>query len=83
MSISERFTTDAFGRPVFVAADGDMLDQVARAYFGFHAGGTEAILVENDGALSLDGKLSAGTVVRLPERGAISKPANNVLELWD
>lgn len=66
---------------VVTTRDGDVVDQLALAAYGFAAGATEAVLAANPQLDAYGPVLPAGLVVVLP---AIDRPRlAPVVKLWD
>ncbi len=61
--------------------DGDVIDQLAFAAYGFTDGATEAVFDANPGLAELPPVLSRGLVVVLPDVAPV--PAAPVINLWD
>lgn len=80
--MKDRFTTNPAGETVYVAIDGDVIDDIACVHYGRHAKFTEAILAANPGLADLGVTLPAGTVVKLPRVQAEPTPIP-VRRLWD
>lgn len=78
----ERIVTGADGIDRYVTIDGDMVDEIARGYYGKHAQNTEALYGANPGLASLDMILSAGVVIKLPPIPKQETPIP-FRKLWD
>ncbi|WP_421983333.1 tail protein X [Roseibium sp.] len=82
MSFLSRMTTGQDGKPVYVCADGDMVDAVANAFYGEHGRNTETILELNPGLAAEGPVLTAGTLIRMPEESAVVE-TNQPISLWE
>lgn len=79
---TNRLVTLDDGRLAYVTEDGDMVDQIAFAYYGRHRGTAELVYAANRGLADKGVVLSAGVAIILPPA-----PAEPVTEpfkrLWD
>jgi len=69
------------GTAEYVTADGDMIDQIAFAYYGTHLGTAEAIYLANQNLSLAPIVLPAGTRVILPRYERPTPPGQ--VQLWD
>lgn len=60
--------------------DGDRLDQICFAHYGYLAGTVEAVLGANPGLAAIPQPFAAGVTFTLPDLPAA--PAAEVLRLW-
>jgi phage tail protein X len=79
---TNRYVTGPDGSVVYVTIDGDMVDQIARFYYGEHAGHTEAVYAANPGLADKPIKLPAGLVIKLPAASKKTTPTS-FKKLWD
>lgn len=79
----DRVIVGADGTATYVTIDGDMVDAIAYAYFGFrHQGNTEAVLNANPGLANRGAILPAGVPIKLPSKSAA--PATRPFrQLWE
>ncbi len=61
--------------------DGDMLDQICHAFYGFASGTVEAVLEANPGLADLGSVYSAGQLILLPPLPLSNN--SNTIKLWD
>jgi len=59
--------------------DGDMLDTICHAHYGFVARAVEAAYAANPGLAAQPQPFAAGLLIRLPELPA---PRTEVIQLW-
>lgn len=78
----KRYLTAADGSIVYVTIDGDMVDQIARTYYGAHRENTERVYDVNPGLADLDMILPAGLVIKLPVVDTTPQ-ATPFRRLWD
>ncbi len=68
---------------VYVTAQNDMLDALARRVYGAERGPTEAILAANPGLCRDDPLLPENLTIVLPDVAAAKAPAKQTVNLWD
>lgn len=78
----QRVVTNAAGEKLYVTIDGDVLDRIARTYYGRHESNTEALLDANPGLAERPMVLPAGVVIKLPEIQRTVTPTP-FRQLWD
>ncbi|WP_321367913.1 tail protein X [uncultured Desulfuromusa sp.] len=67
---------------IYRCQDGDMLDQICFAYYGYTSGAVEAVLEANPGLADLGTVYSAGLEINLPEL-AQNTTVTETIKLWD
>lgn len=69
------------GTAVYETRDGDMVDQIARAFYGTHLGTSELIYARNQDLSLQPLVLPAGIAIRLPAYTPPEPPGQ--IKLWD
>ena len=59
----------------YVSAQGDRIDQVCQAYYGYQLGAVETVLTANPGMAAYGAILPLGVTLHLPELAPTLKPA--------
>ncbi|MDQ0422276.1 phage tail protein X [Peteryoungia aggregata LMG 23059] len=80
--MSNRYITLSDGAVAYVTEDGDMVDQIARRYYGEHKDKAELLYSANRGLADQDIHLPAGLVIRLPAVTQEETPTS-FKRLWD
>ena len=68
--------------PKYRTKDGDTLDAICWAHYGQQAGAVEDVLEANPGLAQVGTIFSAGVLIELPDRSALSQTIQPV-RLWD
>lgn len=63
---TNQYVTGPDGSVAYVTIDGDMVDKIARDYYGEHKGKTELVYGANPGLADRPIVLPAGVVIKLP-----------------
>jgi len=71
---------DGFSR--YMTLEGDLVDEVAFAFYGTHSGTTEMLYADNPHLLSLDMILPEGVAIRL-RPAAPATATKSQINLWD
>lgn len=59
--------------------DGDVLDHICHAHYGFMAGTVEAVYAANPGLAAQEQPYVAGLLIRMPE---LAPPRSDSIQLW-
>ena len=59
--------------------DGDMLDSICHANYGYMAGTVEAVFAANPGLASMHQPYVAGLLIVLPD---LPEPRTDIVQLW-
>lgn len=79
---TSNYVTAPDGSTVYVTMDGDMVDKIARDFYGRHTGSSEQVFDANGWLANHDVVLPAGLVIKLPAATA-SVTAKPFKRLWD
>lgn len=79
---TNHYVTAPDGSTAYVTMDGDMVDKIARDYFGLHTGSTEKVLEANVWLSGYGPVLPAGLVIKLPAVTTTVTP-KPFKRLWD
>ena len=79
---TNHYVTAPDGSTAYVTMDGDMVDKIARDFYGLHTGATEKVLEANVWLSARGPVLAAGLVIKLPAATTMvtAKPFKR---LWD